>query len=318
MKKKQILSVLLACLMVVAFAAGCGSKKDQPERVFLNIAAGGTGGAYFPLAGAVAEILNRNIPGMNASAQTTGASVANINLLNEGKVDFVFAQTDITYYAANGLEMFQDRKMEHLRGLAVLYPETVQIITLERSGIRTIEDIRGKRVAVGAAGSGTEANARQILAAHGITYDDVSVQYLSFNEAANGIRDGNVDVGFVTAGFPTAAVQDIGSQHTVVLVPIAPNRIEALMREHPFYIRNDIPADAYGLGADVTAVAVNAMLVTTTKMSDEMANNIVKLIYGNLDRIEAAHTIGRHIKKETALTGMPITASEGAEKFFKE
>jgi TRAP transporter TAXI family solute receptor len=325
-KRKQILSILLVCLMIAVLVAGCGggggAKKTEapkaPERVFINIATGGTAGTYYPLGGAVAEILNRNIPGMNASAQSTGASVANINLLNDGKVDFAFVQNDITYYAANGMEMFKDKKVENLRGLAVLYPETVQIITLERSGIKSIADIKGKRVAVGAAGSGTEANARQILAAHGITYEDIRVQYLSFGEAANGIKDGNVDVGFVTAGFPTAAVQDIGAQHKVILIPVDDSKVNELIKQYPFYSKNVIPADVYKQDKDVPAIAVNAMLVATTKLSDEMGYNIVKSIYTNLDRIQAAHAIGRIIVKDTATKAMPITVNPGAEKFFKE
>ncbi|MDR1701393.1 MAG: TAXI family TRAP transporter solute-binding subunit, partial [Sporomusaceae bacterium] len=221
---KKHLWILVACLMVAVLVAGCGGgtadKKQEAaapaaEKVFINIASGGTAGAYYPLGGALAEIMNKNIPGMNASAQSTGASVANINMLKDGQVDLAFIQNDITYYALNGTEMFKDKKVEGLKGIAVLYPETIQIMALESSGIKTVADIKGKRVAVGAAGSGTEANARQILEAHGITYNDISVQYLSFAEASDGIKDGNVDVGFVTAGFPTAAVQDLGASQKI-------------------------------------------------------------------------------------------------------
>lgn len=312
--------------MVAVLVAGCGgtaekkpeAEKKDAEKVFVNIATGGTAGTYYPLGGAIAEIMNKNIPGMNASAQSTGASVANVNLLKDGKVDLAFIQNDITYYAANGTEMFKDKKVDNLKGIATLYPETVQIIALEKSGIKAIADIKGKRVAVGAAGSGTEANARQILEAHGITYQDIKVQYLSFGEAANGLKDGNVDVGFVTAGFPTAAIQDIAAQHKVVLLPVDVAKADEMIKKYPFYTKITIPADTYKQGSDVAAVAVSAMLVATTKMNDDMGYKVTKAIYSNLDRIQASHSVGKAITKDNAKSGMPISLNAGAEKYFNE
>lgn len=184
---KKILAFMLALTMLGTLIAGCGGsgkeEKKPAAQKFINIATGGTVGTYFPLGGAVADILNKNIPGANASAQSTGASVANINLLQQGKVDLAFVQNDIAYYAANGVEMFKDKKVAGLKGLATLYPKTIQIVALDKSGITSLDQIKGKRVAVGVAGSGTEANARQILEAYGITYKDISVQYLSFGVA---------------------------------------------------------------------------------------------------------------------------------------
>ena len=154
---KKILACMLALTMFGALIAGCGgSGKDEKKpaaQKFINIATGGTAGTYFPLGGAVADILNKNIPGANASAQSTGASVANINLLQQGKVDLAFVQNDIAYYAVNGVEMFKDKKVAGLKGLATLYPETVQIVTVAKSGVTSIDQLKGKRVAVGAAGS---------------------------------------------------------------------------------------------------------------------------------------------------------------------
>ena len=162
MKKLMVAGVL--CMAGAAFLAGCGSDSSSGGKQFLNIATGGTAGTYYPLGGALAEILNQNIKGMNASAQSTGASVANVNMLKDGSVDIAFIQNDIAYYAANGKEMFKDNKVDSLRGLAALYPETIQFVTTQDKGIKTIADLKGKKVAVGASGSGAEANARQILA----------------------------------------------------------------------------------------------------------------------------------------------------------
>lgn len=319
---KKILSFLLAGALITGLVAGCGGgeKKATPaKQQFVNIATGGTAGTYYPLGGALAEILNKNIPGVNASAQSTGASVANINLLATGKVDLAFVQNDIAYYAVNGTEMFQGKKVAGLKGLATLYPETIQIITLDTTGIKTINDLKGKRVAVGAAGSGTEANARQILEAYGITYNDIKVQYLSFGEAAGALKDGNVDVAFVTAGFPTAAIQDIATQNKVVLIPVEKAKAEAMIKKYPFYTTDVIPAKTYtGVEADVEAVSVRAMLVVSDKMDADLGYNIVKALYGNVDRIQASHAVGKAITKDTALNGMSITLNPGADKFFKE
>ena len=312
----SVLSVLL--VMVIGVIAGCGGD-SAGEKKFLNIATGGTAGTYYPIGGAMAEILNNNIQGMNASAQSTGATVANINMLKEGSVDLAIVQNDITYYAANGIEMFKDKKVDNLRGIATLYPETCQIVTLDASGIKSIADLKGRRVAVGAMGSGAEANARQILEAYGITYEDIDEQFLSFSEAASALKDGNVDAAFVTAGYPTAAVQDIASQNKVRLLPIDADKADALIAKYPFYTKVVIPAGTYaGFDEEVAGISVMAMLVCTDKVDEGLGYDITKALFSNLDRIKAAHSVGKLITKEGAMEGMPIQMNAGAEKFFKE
>ena len=311
----SILSVLL--VLVISVVAGCGDSAS--EKKFLNIATGGTAGTYYPIGGAMAEILNNNIEGMNASAQSTGATVANINMLQEGSVDLAIVQNDIAYYAANGIEMFEGKKIDNLRGIASLYPETCQIITLDATGIKSIADLKGKRVAVGAMGSGAEANARQILEAYGITYDDIDEQFLSFSEAANALKDGNVDAAFLTAGYPTAAVQDIASQNPIRVLPVEADKADALIAKYPFYTKVVIPAGTYaGFEEDVPAISVMAMLVCTDKIDEQMGYDITKALFTNLDRIKAAHAVGKFITKESVMEGMPITMNAGAEKYFKE
>lgn len=320
---KKVLAFMMALMMFGTLIAGCGgSGKDEKKpaaQKFINIATGGTAGTYFPLGGAIADILNKNIPGANASAQSTGASVANINLLQQGKVDLAFVQNDIAYYAANGTEMFKDKKVAGLKGIATLYPETIQIVTLDKSGITSLDQIKGKRVAVGAAGSGTEANARQILAAYGLTYQDVSVQYLSFGEASSALKDGNVDVAFVTAGHPTAAIQDIATQHKVVLIPVDAAKADALIAKYPFYTKVNIPAKTYtNQNTDVSAVAVRCMLVVSEKMDAQLGYDITKAIFSNLERLKAAHAAAGAVSKAAAKDGMSITLNAGSEKYFKE
>lgn len=319
MKRLAIAGAL--CIAGAALLAGCGDDKGGSAsggKQFLNIATGGTAGTYYPLGGALAELLNQNIQGMNASAQSTGASVANVNMLKDGSVDIAFIQNDIAYYAAEGKEMFKDNKVESLRGLAALYPETIQFVTTQDKGIKSIADLKGKKVAVGASGSGAEANARQILNAYGITYDDIDVQYLSFGEAASALKDGNVDAGVVVAGFPTAAIQDLAANKSAQIVNIDPQVVEKLKAEYPYYTAMTIPAGTYpGQDADVSTVAVKCVIVTTDKMSDDLGGQVVKAIYEHLDRMKAAHAVGKYITKDTALEGMSIKMNAGAEKYLK-
>lgn len=317
--KKMIMAGAL-CIAGAALIAGCGDSASSAGggKQFLNIATGGTAGTYYPLGGALAELLNQNIKGMNASAQSTGASVANVNMLKDGSVDIAFIQNDIAYYAANGKEMFKDNKVENIRGIAALYPETVQFVTTADKGIKSIADLKGKKVAVGASGSGAEANARQILGAYGLTYDDIDVQYLSFGEAADALKDGNVDVGVVVAGFPTAAIQDLAANKSAALVNIDAEHVDKLKKQYPYFTEITVPKGTYpGQEEDVNTVAVKCVIVTTDKLSDDLGEQIVKAIYEHLDRMKAAHAVGKYITKDTALEGMSIKMNAGAEKYLK-
>ncbi|MCG0275594.1 MAG: TAXI family TRAP transporter solute-binding subunit [Thermosediminibacteraceae bacterium] len=321
---RKILALLMVMLIAAVFVTGCGGSNTGVQgsggQKFINIATGGTAGTYFPLGGALAEIWNKNIKGANATAQATGASVANVNLLKDGKADVIFVQNDIAYYAYTGSEMFKDKKYEDIRGLATLYPETIQIVTTADKGIKALADLKGKKVAVGAAGSGSEANARQILEAAGITYNDIQVQYLSFSEAANSLKDGNIDAAFVTAGFPTAAITDIATQHKIALIPLDDKTIETLISKYPFYSRTVIPANTYsGQTEDVTAVSVKSMLAVSAQYPEDLVYQMVKTMYENKDRLIAAHEhSGKQIVPESGKENMSIPLHPGAEKYFKE
>ena len=311
----RVMTVICALAFAVA-AAGCGGSGEKEQ--FINIATGGTAGTYYPIGGAIAEVLNKN--GMNASAQSTGASVANINMLKDKQVELAIVQNDITYYAVNGLEMFKETgKVENLFGIASLYPETCQFIVREDSGIKSIADLRGKRVAVGAAGSGAEANARQILEAYGITYNDIDEQFLSFAEGAYALKDNTVDAAFVTAGYPTASVQDVASQNRIRILPVGEDQIKILSEKYPFYTKTVIPAGVcQGFDEDVTTVSVMAILVANDKIDAALGEKLTKAIFDNVDKIAAAHAAGKNINRETALEAMDfITMNEGAAKALK-
>lgn len=306
---------LLSLVMLLALlAVGCGGEKQ----VFLNIATGGTAGTYYPIGGSIADILNKS--NLNAAAQSTGASVANINMLRDNQVELAIVQNDITFYAVNGIEMFKDSgKVEGLNAIASLYPETCQFVVRQDSGISSIEQLKGKRVAVGAAGSGAEANARQILAAYGLTYEDVDEQFLSFAEGAYALKDKTVDAAFITAGFPTAAIQDVASQNPVRILQVDELHAKTLAETYPFYSPATIPANTYaGQDVDVQSVSVMAILVANNKVDAKLGEQIANAIFNNLERLHNSHAAAKAITKEAALNALEfITINEGAQKALK-
>lgn len=318
MKRRRTL--IIALVVVAAVVAAVALR--PPRKQYLSIATGGTGGVYFPLGGALAAVLNEEIRGMEASARTTGASVANANLLAQPApdgVEMAFMQNDIAYFAHRGIEMFTGRAIPLLRGIATLYPEVIHLVATEASGVRTIRDLVGKRVAVGAPGSGTEANARQILGAFGITYDQFAkTDFLTFAEATTAIRDGHLDAAFLTTGVGAAAVVELARTIPTTVVTIAGPEVEALRRDFPFYATFTFPAETYpGMTAPVPTIAVRAMIVVRADMDEGLAYNITRALFANLDDLGRAHVRGRDITLATAQDGMSIPLHPGAERFFR-
>lgn len=324
---KKSISIILVLVLVLSLMVACGGGEDKPAdgggggaKEFINIATGGTGGTYYPLGGALAKVFNEKLDNVSANSQSTGASVENIGLVLDGDSDIAFIQNDITYYAAEGIEMFDDEdKAEDLRGMAIWYPEVVQIVATKKSGITSVEDLKGKKVAVGDTGSGTEANARQILEAHGLTYDDLNADYLSFSEASTNLQDGNIDAAFVTAGLPTSAIVELTTNTDVVVVSMDAAKIAELNAKYPFYTEVIIEAGTYkDQDEDVVATAVMAMLVVNKSLDEDLAYELTKAMFENKDIIDETHDRGKDLQLETALDGMPIELHPGAAKYFDE
>jgi len=319
MRRITLAFVLLAMVGVAVWPA------VAQQRTFIAIATGGTAGVYFPLGAALAEIWSGKVPNVQATAQTSGASVANIRLLQRGDVAVAFVQNDITYYAFHGTEMFMDRvankaqPIANLRGMAMLYPETIQVVTLKSKGINSIADLRGKRIAVGAPGSGTEVNARQILRAFELGYYNTRPDFLNFAEAADQLKDGVIDAAFITAGHPTAAVQDIASSRDLKILPVPKDVVEQLREAYPYYTRTTIPANTYkGQTDPVDTAAVMAMLVTRQDVEESLIYTLTAALWSNTDRLQAAHARGKDISTHTSRTGMPITMHAGALRYYRE
>jgi uncharacterized protein len=325
MKKKRFYLSVVFLLTLSMILAACGNKEEAEEKpgsgseeekpAFISILTGGTGGTYYPLGGSFAEII-KDETGIDTNAETSGASAENMTTIKNGDAEIAFSQTDIASYAVDGKLMFENNKVENVKAIATLYPETIQIVTTKESGITSVEDLKGKKVSVGAPGSGTVANAEQILEVHGMTFDDIEKQDLSFDESTQGIQDGTIDAAFVTAGTPTGAVESLGATEDVVIVPIEQDKIDSLIEKYPFYVKEEIPSGTYGLASAVTTVAVQAMLVASSDLSEDVVYDITKAIFENLDKV--THAKGKLIKVENALNGVGIDVHPGAQKYFDE
>ena len=322
--KSWLLVAAFAVLAVILAACGGGDDNaaddkdkggDGEKPKFLSLLTGGTSGTYYPLGGGIAKIIVDET-GIQTDALSSNASADNIMALRDGQAELAFAQTDVATYAYEGINAFEGDKIEDVVALGALYPETVQIITTEKSGIQSVEDLKGKKVSVGAPGSGAYINAEQILELHGLSMDDIQAQKLDFGESAGGIKDGNIDAAFITAGTPTGAVEELQATADVVVVPIAKDKVDELVEQYPYYAPETIPAGTYGLKEEVDTVAVLAMLVVRDDVAEDVVYDITKALYENADNI--AHDKAKFIKKEDALNGIGIPVHPGAQKYYDE
>ncbi|MFC7686121.1 TAXI family TRAP transporter solute-binding subunit [Ureibacillus sp. GCM10028918] len=330
MKKSNLffMTVLGMLLLVLAACSGGeettdtestadngGSEETTTEIDFLSLVTGGTQGTYYALGGTFADLITEET-GIKTTAEVSQASAANANALKAGDAEIAFLQTDIAYYAKNGELMFDGQAVEDLVAIGGLYPETIHLVTTADSGITSFDDLKGKKVSVGAPGSGTYANAEQLLEVHGLTMDDIEAQNLDFGESTDGLTTGQIDAAFITAGYPTAAVEALGATTEVVIVPVEADKAEALIEKYPYYAVDTIPSGTYGLESEVPTVSVLAMIAVKSDLPEDVAYGIAKAIYGNAGEI--GHAKGEFIKTETALDGIGIDVHPGAQKYFDE
>src|SRR3954453_10174743 len=290
-----------------------GSEAEKPE--FISVLTGGTGGTYYPLGGSFANIISEET-GIETNAETSGASAENMTTLKDGDAEIAFSQTHIPAYAKKEKLMFEGGAIDNVQAIGTLYPETIQIVTTEKSGIKSVEDLKGKKVSVGAPGSGTALNAAQILEVYDMTFEDIQKQDLSFDESTAGIQDGIIDAAFVTAGTPTGAVEGLSATEDIIIVPIEQDKIDSLIEEYPYYVKDEVPKGTYGLAAAVPTVAVQAMLVVRDDLSEDVVYDITKAIFENLDQV--THAKAKLIKVENALNGVGIDVHPGAQKYYDE
>ena len=284
----------------------------------LSIATGGTGGVYFPMGGGLAEIINGKIDGYSATAEVTGASVENMGLVATGDADLAIALADTVQQGYTGTGRFEGNALPMVRGLASLYANMIQIVALEGSGITTLEDLRGKRVSVGAPGSGTEVNTAAILNANGMTYDDIEEQRLNFNETADALANGDIDAGFWSVGAPTSSILNLATTNSIVMVELSDAEIAAARAADPIFAQTTLDAGIYdGVGA-TTVLGVPNVLVVSSEMSDDLAYAITSAMFENIEDLRAVHPAANQTTVEFTLAATPIPLHPGAIRYFEE
>lgn len=315
MRERRIAFVLLLLVMVIAMS--CSVANAAPK--YISIGTGGVTGVYYPLGGAIANLITQNVPGYDCTAESTGGSVENTMLIYKNKIDIAFVDASTAYNAPRKIGPFAKENVKNLRGLVSVYPEAVQVVTLD-DNIKTIADLKGKRVAVGSPGSGTEVMAKDLLALHGLTYDDITEDFLGFGDASSGLKDKTLDASFIWAGVPTSGIMELGTQHKVRLLNFSEDMIQQLKTSHPFCVPQKITTEQYSsLIEDITTIAVPATLQCRADLSDEFVYSFLTVLFDNLPQIAGAHARGGDLKLETALYGMDLdNLHPGAKKFYEE
>lgn len=307
-------AILLVCGVALAPTAQAAPK-------FISIATGGTGGAYFPIGAGLADIINKKLTGYNASAEVTSASKVNCINVNEGKSDLALVLGDTLSYGYRGEKLGGFPKpLTNLRVIANIYPNTIQIVARKDSGVVKLADLKGKKVSVGAPGSGTEINARQIFAAARMSYHDFGrTDYLSFSESADQMKNRAIDVTLISSGLPNPGIMDIATSQEITIVPIEGELLKILDKDTPFFVASVIPKGTYkGQDRDVSSVAIPNFLITRADLDEKTVYEITKAMFENLDRLVQAHAAAKGIRLEDAAKGLPVPLHPGAEKYYRE
>ncbi len=306
------------CLAVL----GAGVLVAAPARAaeqFVNVLTGGTSGVYYPLGVALANVIGKAMPDVKTSVQSTKASVENLNLLQAGRGEIAFTLGDSLSDAWKGNEEAGFKApLKKLRGVAAIYPNYIQIVARADAGIKTIADLKGKKISVGAPKSGTELNARAILGAAGIAYTDFAkIEYLPFGESVELMKNRQLDVTLQSAGLGVASLRDLATSVDIVVVAIPADVVKKV--GDPAYITATIPANTYkGQTADVATAAVQNFLVTQEGVPTDVVYGMTKALWTSLDQLVAAHAAAKAITLKNALNGMPVPLHPGAEKYYKE
>ncbi|MGN0371599.1 MAG: TAXI family TRAP transporter solute-binding subunit [Enterocloster sp.] len=339
MKKNKTALLFLAAAMAASLLAGCGGSQSGASDTKaaaettaaaeaqttqaaaaggseLKFTTGGDQGTYYGfgsvLAGQVSGATDTKI-----TAITSGGSQANIEALEVGDAQLGFVQSDVMAYAYEGTNLFDGAAVKDFSTVAALYMEQVQIVTCNPD-IKSVEDLKGKNVSIGAPGSGVYFNAMDILGAYGMTEDDINPTYESFGDSAESLQDGKIDAAFITAGAPTTAVTSLGTSKQVYLVGLDDAHIDTLIASCPYYSKNVIAADTYGLDGDVTTVAVGAVVIARDDVAEADVYNFVSTVFENKDVITNAHAKGAELDDDFAASVTAVPYHAGAAKYFKE
>lgn len=324
-------TALLGGLGAAAFG---GLPAAAQDITFFRIGTGGTAGTYFPIGGLIANAISNppgsracaeggscGVPGLVATAVASNGSVANVNAIAGGSMQSGFVQSDVAFWGYTGTGIYEGRpKVDSLRAIANLYPESFHLVVRKGSGIKSIKDLKGKRMSLDEPGSGTLVDARLILSAYGMTEKDIKAEYLKPQQSADKLKDGALDAFFSVSGWPQGAISELAATTGIDLVPIDGPEAEKLIKEYSFFGTDEIPDTAYKNVAGVKTVSVNAIWVTSSKLPDALIYGITAALWNPNTRklLDSGHSKGKAIKLDTALAGLGIPLHAGAEKFYKE
>lgn len=312
----RIVRLFIAALVLVTGIAWAQSQ--------LSIATGGTGGVYFPTGGAYAELINNYLDGYTATAEVTGASVENVGLIARGDSDIALALADTVYQAYQGTGRFDGQegrpgRLANLRALGSAYPNAVHLVTIAGSGVESLADLRGRRVSVGAPGSGTEVSAKTIMDANGLTYDDIDEQLLNFNETADALRDGQIDAGFWSVGPPTSSILSLAETRDIVIVSLSADEVANALAAEATFAAYTIPAGTYqGQDEGVSTIGTPNVIVVAAEMDEQLAYDFLAALYGNIADVIAVHPSANDTTPEFALGATPIPLHQGALRYYED
>lgn len=305
--------IATAAIAAISFAAPSLAQEQ------LSIATGGTGGVYYPVGGGLAEIINAHVEGYSATAEVTGASVENMGLVARGDADLALGLADTVAQAYTGTGRFDGQQLPMVRGLASVYANMIHIVALKSSGITGLQDLRGKRVSVGAPGSGTEVNAGAILAANGISYDDIDEQRLNFNETADALANGDIDAGFWSVGAPTSSILNLATTQDIVILALTEAELAAAVAADGTFATTTLAGGSYnGVNQDITVLGIPNVLTVSAEMSDDLAYAITKAMFENIAELRAVHPAANETTVEFTMSATPIPLHPGAIRYYEE
>lgn len=332
MRFKKVVLILLIAILIVTMVVGCSSQTNtssegsgkKGEKQFVTIVTGSTGGTYYPVGTILATLWNEKLgeQGVVASAQSSGGSVENLNMLNKGEAQLGIAMANLTLFAYKGEQRFQDNQFENVRFIAALWPDVTQFVVTKDSGINTVADIKGKRFNVGGAGSGTEYSTKLILEnIGGITFDDMQAEHLGYFEASSAMQNGQLSGMNAEGGIPTSAVSEIFASNTPVkMLEFSDEDFKKLHDVAPYYGQFTVPAGLYSnLDKEIKTVGVKSALVASADLDEELVYNLVKTMFENYESIVGSHKALEAVSLEEAIKGLPpVPLHPGAVRYYKE
>ena len=309
------LALILAGAMMLASLAGCSAGGSEEQSI--TLATGGTSGTYYAVGGAMQTVLNEKLALSDLNVTSTGASKVNVNMITDGEAQMAILQSDVISYAHDGINTFAETGVEdNALWVAGLYNETVQIIATP--DITSVEQLKGKTVCMGDVGSGTRINAEQVLAAYGMTAEDVNAVSGSFQDGVDGIKDGKIDAAFTVAGAPTTAITDLATSNEFSLISLTDEALAYIAENFPFLVQDNLPAGTYnGIDQETKCVAVQAALVASEDVSEDVVYELLKTMFDNGDSLKAAHAKFEYLEAGYASKGT-VPLHPGAEKYYKE